>query len=157
MNSLYNDALIQKLSASVQLFQGFNHEEVRDFLGHCRIETQPAGLRLIEEGQPGDCLYIILSGSVAILRHADGGERELARLGPSETFGELALLDHGPRSASVMVCETARLLVYRRSGMLWTHAEAAKLYRNLAMMLATRLREADALLARRQDAPPPPL
>lgn len=144
---LHNEALVQKLIASVRLFEGFTADEARDFMAHCRVESHPPGQRLVMEGQPGRALYVLLSGSVVVKRFSGVCEHELARLGPGETFGELALLDHGERSASVECAETVRVLVYDRDGMLWTHAQAAKLYRNLAIMLASRLRDADRKLA----------
>jgi hypothetical protein len=61
--------------------------------------------RIVEKGEPGDCLYVIESGSVRI---HDGG-RKLLRLGPHQVFGELSLLDAAPRSASVSALESTRL------------------------------------------------
>ena len=54
------------------------------------------------EGEPGDRLYIIITGKVKIGRRSpDGRENLLAVLGPGETLGELSLFDPGPRSATV--------------------------------------------------------
>ncbi|WP_457106606.1 EAL domain-containing protein [Methylobacterium sp. P5_C11] len=63
--------------------------------------TLPAGAILFEEGEIGRCAYLILSGRIAIVRRCDGGEMVLARRGVGEVFGEMAILDALPRSASV--------------------------------------------------------
>jgi len=67
------------------------------------LRSYPAGAALVEEGQrPGVGLYIILRGSVRITQHsASDGVRPLAVMGPGEMFGELALLDEQPRTATV--------------------------------------------------------
>ncbi|MGQ5524384.1 Crp/Fnr family transcriptional regulator [Chitinimonas sp. PSY-7] len=144
---MHNEALVKKLITTVNLFKAFTAEEARDFLRHCRMESHPSGTRLIQEGDPGYALYVLMSGKVVVKRRSSTGEHELARLGQGETFGELALLDHRARSASVETLEPVRVLVYERERALWTAAEAAKLYRNLALMLAGRLRAADDRLA----------
>ncbi|MEI8254492.1 MAG: EAL domain-containing protein [Deltaproteobacteria bacterium] len=58
---------------------------------------------IFEEGQPGGSAFVIESGSVLVYRERDGIEVELARLGPGDLFGEVALLDGGVRTASVCV------------------------------------------------------
>ncbi|PHV10690.1 Crp/Fnr family transcriptional regulator [Chitinimonas sp. BJB300] len=140
---MHNKALVQKLVSSVSLFQAFTTEEASNFLIHCRMESHPAGKRLIQEGETGQALFVLLSGTVIVTRHSGTGEQELARLGQGETFGELALLDHHERSANVDTLGPVRVLVYERDSTLWTPAEAAKLYRNLALILVSRLRHAD--------------
>jgi len=73
---------------------------------HARnIKTFAAGDVIFAEGQPGDDMYIVLEGQVAIQQ----GERLLALVGPDEVIGELALIDRGPRSASA-IARTACVL-----------------------------------------------
>jgi len=71
----------------------------------------PAGSVLFEEGQPGDYMYVVQTGEVEIRRQVGETERVLAILPPGEFFGEMAILNGRPRSATA-VCKTkARLLV----------------------------------------------
>ncbi|QDQ26312.1 cyclic nucleotide-binding domain-containing protein [Chitinimonas arctica] len=141
-----NGALVQKLLQSVRLFSGFSPEEARQFLAACRVEQHPAGKRLLNEGEDGSEMYVLLSGNVTVRRFGGVSEYELTRLGPGETFGELALIDFGWRSASVEAVGYVRVLVFARDSLSRVPALEAKLYRNLAIMLASRLRETDARL-----------
>jgi len=72
----------------------------------------PPGFSIIEQGEPGSSLYLILSGEAEIVREeADGTRRSLARIGPGEFFGELALAHQQPRSAHVVALSAVTCLV----------------------------------------------
>jgi CRP/FNR family transcriptional regulator, cyclic AMP receptor protein len=69
-----------------------------EFIGAIlRERTFPNGAELTTEDQPGDEFMIILDGTVTARRHG----KELAQLGPGDFFGEMALLDQGPRTATI--------------------------------------------------------
>src|SRR5574341_389137 len=59
------------------------------------------GTRIFDEGEPGDSLYLIVNGKVRVHK----GPREVAVLGEGECFGEMAILDNEPRSASITALE----------------------------------------------------
>jgi CRP-like cAMP-binding protein len=69
------------------------------------------GTVLFEEGQPGDYMYVVQSGEVEIRRRVGETERVLAVLSTGEFFGEMAILNARPRSATAVVRSTARLVV----------------------------------------------
>ncbi|HEY4180830.1 MAG TPA: Crp/Fnr family transcriptional regulator [Kofleriaceae bacterium] len=71
----------------------------------------PAGAVLFKEGQPGDFMYVVQSGEVEIRRNVGETERVLAVLPPGEFFGEMAILNGRPRSATAVVRSPSRLLV----------------------------------------------
>lgn len=143
-----NEALVLKLVQSVRLFAGFDASEAQAFLNASKLEQHPAGKRLLEEGDTSYQMYVMLSGQVAVKRRSGKSETELAKLGPGDTFGELALLDFGTRSATVEVLADTRVLVAERASLFRLTALESKLYRNLAIMMASRLRETDAMLSR---------
>ena len=70
-----------------------------------------AGTVLFEEGQPGDHMYVITHGEVEIRRQVGDMERVLAVLPAGEFFGEMAILNARPRSATAVVRVDSRLLV----------------------------------------------
>src|SRR5439155_1195365 len=71
-------------------------------------EEQPlaAGDQVFAQGEPGDALYLIVEGKVKVHQ----GNKELVHLGERDVFGEMAVLDSEPRSASVTAVEDAVLL-----------------------------------------------
>jgi CRP/FNR family transcriptional regulator, cyclic AMP receptor protein len=70
-----------------------------------------AGVVLFEEGQPGDYMYVVQSGEVEICRQVGETQRVLAVLPSGEFFGEMAILNGRPRSATAVVRTDSRLLV----------------------------------------------
>jgi CRP-like cAMP-binding protein len=82
----------------VPLFAGLDRREL-DLLAHQVKERRfAAGAVIMKEGATGQGLFIIRDGAVSVRR----GDRTVARLGPGEFFGELAVLDDGPRTADVV-------------------------------------------------------
>ncbi len=103
----------------------------------------PAGSVLFEEGQPGDYMYVVLAGEVEIRRQVGETERVLAVLPPGEFFGEMAILNGRPRSATAVVRTGARLLVIEGrtfEAMLRARPEIAL---RIIKSLATRLESAN--------------
>jgi CRP/FNR family transcriptional regulator, cyclic AMP receptor protein len=135
--------------AEVPFFQLLNEEEralLAQKVGHVQV---PAGKLVFSYGDPGDSLYIVCSGQVEIFNKNDTGERillETARAG--NFFGELSLLDGGPRTASAIATEDVDAVIVQRQDLaelLRSHPAAA-----LELLAATgrRLRETANLLRR---------
>src|SRR5262252_2757853 len=102
-----------------------------------------AGTVLFEEGQPGDYMYVVQSGEVEIRRQVGETERVLAVLSVGEFFGEMAILNGRPRSATAVVRLDARLLVIEGKtfeAMLRARPEIAL---RIIKALATRLESAN--------------
>lgn len=70
-----------------------------------------AGEVLFREGDRGDCMFVIQSGSVEIRRRVGDAERVIAVLPPGEFFGEMAILNARPRSATAVVRDPGRILL----------------------------------------------
>lgn len=142
-----SDVLAQRLLEQVKLFDGFTKEEALRFLANSeRIMIKPRQY-VIREGEQGRNMYIILSGEVEVLKTVpDLVEKVLARLKPGDTFGEMSLLDSAERSASVRCATDCLLLIFNSSSLLKMPELAPKLYRNIALMLAQRLRGTDELI-----------
>ena len=84
--------------ARVARFNGFTPEEMRQVLEAATYLTVPANWALMVEQQPADKAYLILSGEVSVRRNGE----EVARLGAGEVIGEMALVNHKLRSATVV-------------------------------------------------------
>lgn len=109
-------------------------------------ETHPRGEKLFSHGDPGDKLYVLMSGKVRISREVSGmGEEALAVLGPGQIFGEMALLDEAPRSADAVVHESCDLLAIPRDAfddLLFLNKDLAyEVLWSIVRLLLARLRQ----------------
>ncbi len=109
--------------------------------------TFKAGTSVIKEGEPGQEMFVVESGSVEVFRGSGRKERRLSLLEAGDFFGEMALLDNQPRSASVRAATDCQLLVIDATTldhMLRQHAEVAvRMLRNLAGRLREEAARAD--------------
>ena len=99
----------------------------------------PAGRLLTEQGTIGREFFLIVEGQASVKRN----NRKVATLGPGQYFGELALLDRRPRSASVTSDTDMTLLVLGQRQFNGVLDAVPALSRKLLAAMATRLREAD--------------
>lgn len=106
----------------------------------------PAGTVLFREGDEGTTMYVLQSGRVRISKESKDSSKTLAVLGPGEFFGEMAILNRKPRTATAEVVEAARLLVLDAKtfeAMVLSNVEIAV---RLIKKLARRLDNADTLI-----------
>jgi CRP-like cAMP-binding protein len=97
---------------SVPLFDGFTDRHLRRLAQGSDLVGVAAGHAIVEEGQAGEAMYVILGGSARVVRAG----RKVAELIPGDFFGELSALDGGPRTASVVADTDMELLrLYRHT------------------------------------------
>src|SRR4051812_10695197 len=90
-------------------------EDLRALANIARVQHFRAGSVIFRQGEPGDSLHAILEGRVRIaVILATGAETTMAMMGPGECFGELAILDGRPRSATAICVEPTRTLSVTR-------------------------------------------
>ena len=101
--------------ASVPFFSLLDDQERATLAERVAVITAPAGKSLFSRGDPGDSLFIVRTGLVEMWFKSDTGERlVLEKAGPGDFFGEICLLDGGPRSTSALVLEDLEALVVDR-------------------------------------------
>jgi len=133
--------------ARIPLFEGLPRSELSGLLEHLHQRTFPAGASVLIAEQPGEAVYVIVSGSVKV--HAlrpDGTEVVLAVLGTGETLGEMSAADSLGRSAGVLTLEQTDLLWMDRRTFAASVASSAVLSRNLFSVLSKRVRVANTRL-----------
>ena len=107
------------LLASTQLFAGVDADTLRRVADSCTSRTFGRGQYLWYEGDEGERLVVVASGLLKVVVTSDrGDEIVLSTAGPGHTLGELALLDGGPRSASVVAVEQTSVLLLGRATVL---------------------------------------
>lgn len=122
------------------LFRHLTYQELVRLLNITEVRTYAPDERIVEEGDEGDELFIVLTGQARV----HSGEATLTHLGPGQHLGEMALVDKAPRSASVSAEEPSKLLVIRRRDFFdiirKDHAIAVKLLWSFLGVLTERLR-----------------
>ncbi len=135
--SLIDPAILSK----TQLLGQLAPSELGELLAHARIEHYEARVPIFSKGDPGDCLYAILDGRVGITTISDRGkEIVLNILAAGDVFGEIALLDGKPRTASAVAIEAVRLLRINRADFLAFLESHSKVSIQLILVLCQRLR-----------------
>jgi len=124
----------------VSLFAGFTPVELRRVAGLARRQDVAAGTVLCQQGDPGHEFFVVRDGRVRVDR--DG--QPVAVLGAGDWFGELALLDRAPRSATVTATEATTVLVIGEADFTVLIDEVPALAHHLLAHLASRLRQAEA-------------
>lgn len=89
---------------STELFKDLSEQQIAFIIPYLKEKHVPAGGEIIQEGTPADNLYILISGEAEVVKKESDSDvlHGLSTLGPGEVLGELAFLDQGMRSASVM-------------------------------------------------------
>ena len=145
--SRFDPALRELLADSVRLFAGLDDAALDVLLALSRQTTVKAREIVCRKGEPGDALFIVVSGKLKVTNQSeDGRELILAILEDGETFSEMSLLDGQPRSASVTAVQDSNLLVIKRQDFLAYLEQQPKAAIALLVILSTRLREMDSLM-----------
>jgi CRP/FNR family transcriptional regulator, cyclic AMP receptor protein len=132
------DAYLEHL-AKVPLFKSLKKKDLRRVARAADEVAVAKGTLLIDQGQTGREAFVLVNGSVDVKRNG----RKVATLGPGAVFGEMALLDHGPRTASVTCTTDCTLLVLTQRDFLGVLDEVPEVTHQLLTSLATRVRELD--------------
>jgi CRP-like cAMP-binding protein len=125
--------------AEVSLFSACSRKDLEKIARASDEVDVKAGRVLVEEGHNGHEFFLILEGKATVSRGGD----TIARLTPGQYFGELALLDKGPRNASVVADTDMKLLVLGQREFLGVLDEVPGLAYKLLRTMAGRLRQAD--------------
>ena len=127
--------------SKVSLFASLAEAELQAIRSQALIKTFPRNALLLNEGDPTDSLYVIINGRVRVYcSDEEGNEIVLDEFGPLDYFGELALIDHEPRSASVMTLEPSRLAIIHRKDFLHYLSHHPNIAINLLKTLVSKLR-----------------
>jgi CRP-like cAMP-binding protein len=101
--------------AAVPLFGGLDAEGLSNLVRGMRVRRFRRGETVFHVGDPGDALFIVMTGAIKITLPADSGDEAiLATLRPGDFFGELALLDGAPRSATAIAIDATETFILPR-------------------------------------------
>lgn len=123
---------------SVELFSQIPGEDLAQIAVITAEEMREAGEEIFAEGEVGDALFIVMDGRVRVHRK----DKTIAELGEREWFGDMALLDAAPRSATVTALTDVGLLKIARDDFQDIMEEKHAISRGVIKVLTRRLREA---------------
>jgi len=104
----------------VRLFAGFSKKALASLARDTDVVSFSAGQRIVEEGMLGEAMFVILSGEATVMK----GKRRLGTIVPGDFFGEVAVLDGAPRSATVVAATPlVAIRLFRRTLLRFLEAE----------------------------------
>lgn len=134
-----NERYLKHLS-KVPMFEALSRKELVQLSRLAEDVEVSEGRELTKEGAVGREFFVIASGKAAVYK----GKRKVATLGPGDYFGELALLDGGPRNATVKADTDMEVVLMAQREFLGLMRESPTLALKLMKGMARRLRAADA-------------
>jgi CRP/FNR family cyclic AMP-dependent transcriptional regulator len=123
---------------SIDLFSQIPGEDLAQIALISSEETREPNEEIFAEGESGDALYLVLDGKVRVHRQ----DRVIAELGERECFGEMAILDASPRSATVTALADTNLLKISREDFQEIMVEKPEIATGIIKVLSRRLRNA---------------
>ncbi len=125
--------------SNVMLFSGCDGKEISQIASLATEIAVPEGKILAREGEPGREFYVILDGKADV----EIGGNQVATLGPGDFFGEMALLDQGPRVATVKASTAMEVAVLDPREFVSLIEEHPAVARKVLKVMAGRLRNAE--------------
>jgi CRP/FNR family cyclic AMP-dependent transcriptional regulator len=137
----------EELVAQVGLFRSLNKKHIAQLARSTTTQKYDAGQVIVSQGDAGVGLYIIASGKVDVRRERSGQEPVIVNtLGPGQFFGEMALLDDYPRSATVAAREATECLTLTKWHFLAELESHPEMALPMLSVLSRRLRDTLAQL-----------
>lgn len=132
--------IVARLIENVPFFKGLKQAELFEFLAKAVHQGVKKGETVFREGDDaGDKMFLVIKGAVEVRKTLpDGATEAVGKLGVGECFGEMALVDAQPRSATVLAREDSVLLAFTGNFLATFPGIAYRLYENLARIIAQR-------------------
>jgi len=132
----------------VPLFRDFDADQLASLAQLFTVHRYRKHETIFREGDPGERFYIVVSGSVAVLRvNGEGRETILSLLKAGDFFGEMSIFDSAVRSASIRTVTAAEIAHIEREDFMDLLDHSPTIGRLLVVALAERLRAANALVS----------
>lgn len=132
-----------ELLRRVPLFEGLGPEDLQWIAKATHVRSFAAGESIFEIGEPGRSLYILTAGNVQVLHPNEPTSYQLARLGPGDFLGEMAVLNDSPRSATARAIGSVEALVLEKGDFRQLVLERPDVSLKLLEAMAQRIRKAD--------------
>ena len=144
--------------ARSRVFAGMRTTQIKTIVLLGRLVERAPGEAIVRAGEPGKSLFVVLDGEarVSVQDARAPKDFEVARLGPGDIFGEMALVEPGPRTAGVEAVTALRCLEIDWNGLerirRYYPRIAGKLFLNLSRVIGARLKQTDQMLMQARGA-----
>src|ERR1044071_781077 len=139
-----------EMLAGIEFFEMLEEDDRIALADVVDYEKLDAGHILFQTGEPGDALYIVRTGEIELyIKDTAGQKIVLNVVRPGEMFGELSLLDSGPRSATATALTETELLVLDRDDLLLLFQKKTDAALHMLAAMSSMTRKADQLLRTR--------
>ena len=132
---------------NIWLFQGVPTEHLKELAQVCRDEHYVAGETIFREGDPALGMYVVQGGRVRIITNTRGREALLSGVGPGECFGEMAVVDGAPRSATAVAASLCAVRFVPTEPFLDLMERVPMLPMRMLVLLSERQRKSNELIA----------
>lgn len=136
--------MVYEVLKRVPLFHGLTPEQVSELSAIASTRSAKAGEVLFRQGEPGEALYIVMSGVVRLYTLESEKELELGFAREGQYFGEMSLIDGAPRSAAACAVEDTELLLVGRGEYLGLVGKSPGMLDDMLLRLTRHLRESNA-------------
>jgi len=144
---------MNELIRKIDFFSGLDDKILNKISDACIGRQFTKNETIVRQGEMGLGLYIIARGRVKVDREQGGVRTQVAELGPEQFFGDMALLDNKPRSATVTGLEDSECLLLTRDSFVKLMNKYPEIPIRMARVLAERLREANEKIVAAGPAP----
>ena len=136
-----------ELLQRMPIFGGVRANTLEFLLGLCPVESVPENAFFFREGDHADSMFVLEAGSAAVLKSWRGQDHLLGTLKQGDCFGEMAVMDLGPRSASVRAVEDCTAIRISAANLYRVYSQDLKQFAliqmNMGREVCRRLRELD--------------
>lgn len=135
---------------AMPIFGGIREDVLEFLLSEALILSVPHGEYFFRENVRGTSMYVLEEGRVLVTKHWEGHEYALAEMHTGDCFGEMSLIDLGPRTASVLALEDCRAIKLTNVNILKIYQfdleQFVMIQMNMAREVSRRLRHTDDIL-----------
>ena len=101
---------LEDVLALVPMFRDLSRRQLKHLASFCEVADYMAGASVVKKGDTGDAFYVVLTGQAKVV----DGRKFLVRMLPGDHFGEIAVIDGGPRTATVITETPSTLVILSR-------------------------------------------
>lgn len=138
---------MENFLVTIPLFHGLNNKQLKRLSGRFVPRSYEAGNNIVTQGKGGEGMFVMISGHAeAVIESSDGTKAKVNEFASRDFFGEVAMLDDGPRTATVTATEKTECLVLTRSDFIALMKNDAEMAVEITVALARRLRRTAGMM-----------